>query len=229
MTTMKSPARVNANLNADDLALTFELAGVGLCIARERVIECCNALFGEMFGYRAEELAGGSMARLYPSRDEFEHTGLRAAPVLASAGRYSDERIMRRQDGTLFWCQVSGRAQRRDRPYACAVWTFADISAQRPVERSLTGREREVAQLLVAGKSSKEIGRALGLSPRTVDGHRARLLQKFDVKTRVALIAQLLGWSGLGARPPSDIQSAASENRSLAGAGLERAQYFQSL
>lgn len=219
MTSMASPARRNAA--ADDLELTFELAGVGLCIARERVIERCNARFGEMFGYQPGELAGGSMARLYPSRDEFEHTGLRAGPVLAAAGRYSDERIMRRRDGSLFWCQVSGRARWRDRPHACAVWTFADLSAQRPVARCLTGREREVAQLLVTGKSSKEIGRVLGLSPRTVDGHRARLLQKFDVKSRVALIAQLLGWNGLGALPRSDIQSAASEIRSLAGTALE--------
>lgn len=194
MTTMKSPAQGHA----DDLDLTFELAGVGLCLARERVIERCNGLFGEMFGYRAEELAGGSMARLYPSRDEFEHTGARARPVLAANQRYSDERMMRRRDGQLFWCRVSGRAQQRERPYACAVWTFVDLSGQRPLACSLTGREREVAQLLVLGKSSKEIGKILGLSPRTVDGHRARLLQKFNAKSRVALITQLLGWSDGG-------------------------------
>lgn len=186
--------------DAADLDLTFHLAAVGLCISRQRVIQRCNEVFGEMFGYSADELAGGSMAPLYPSRDEFEHTGKRWLPVMLASGRYSDERIMRRRDGSLFWCHVTGRAQHRDQPFACAVWTFEDISLQRPVEeRGLTGREREVVQLLIAGKSSKEIGKILAISPRTADAHRARLIQKFDVRSRVELISKLLGFSGLAA------------------------------
>lgn len=179
---------------ADDLDLTFRLAGVGLCISRRRVIERCNEVFGAMFGYGADELEGASLARLYPSPGEFEHTAARWLPALLESGRHSDERIMRRRDGSLFWCHVTGRAQRRERPFDCAVWTFEDISARRPVERGLTGREREVAQLLVVGKSSKEIGRLLAISPRTVDAHRARLIRKFDAGSRVELISRLLGF-----------------------------------
>lgn len=43
---------------------------------------------------------------------------------------------------------------------------------------SLTGREREVAELTVAGLSSKEIGRRLDISHRTVEIHRARIMKK---------------------------------------------------
>lgn len=173
--------------------LGFQLAGVGLCVSRERVIERCNPSFGEMFGYLPAELAGQSLLCLYPTRDEFERTGIRLLPVLQTTGRYSDERIMRRKDGSLFWCHVSGRAQRREQPFACAVWTFDDLSVQRPVARRLTGREREVAQLLVVGKQSKEIAKILDLSPRTVDSHRARLLEKYAVRSHVELVSKLLG------------------------------------
>jgi DNA-binding CsgD family transcriptional regulator len=67
------------------------------------------------------------------------------------------------------------------------------LSVQRPVARRLTGREREVAQLLVVGKQSKEIAKILDLSPRTVDGHRARLLEKYEVRSHVELVSKLLG------------------------------------
>lgn len=45
----------------------------------------------------------------------------------------------------------------------------------------LTSREREVLQLVSEGLSSKEVASALGLSTRTVESHRARLMQKLDV------------------------------------------------
>ncbi|MGZ3242020.1 MAG: PAS domain-containing protein, partial [Burkholderiaceae bacterium] len=58
--------------DANDLELAFHLAGVGLCISRDRIIQRCNKAFGEMFGYRADELSGRSMECLYPSHAEFE-------------------------------------------------------------------------------------------------------------------------------------------------------------
>ena len=46
----------------------------------------------------------------------------------------------------------------------------------------LSEREREVLGLIVAGLTNKEIGRALTLSPRTVETHRANLFAKLEVK-----------------------------------------------
>ncbi len=51
------------------------------------------------------------------------------------------------------------------------------FSQQRPVKAELTGREREVAARLLEGLTSKEIGRALGISHRTVEIYRARLMR----------------------------------------------------
>jgi DNA-binding CsgD family transcriptional regulator len=60
----------------------------------------------------------------------------------------------------------------------------------------LTNREREVLLLLSQGKTSKEIARDLGLSPRTIEDVRARLLKKFQVKNVAVLLARLSGLSG---------------------------------
>lgn len=52
----------------------------------------------------------------------------------------------------------------------------------------LSAREREVLALVVAGLTSKEIARALGLSSRTVETHRAHLGEKLQVQTLAQLI-----------------------------------------
>jgi DNA-binding NarL/FixJ family response regulator len=52
----------------------------------------------------------------------------------------------------------------------------------------LTGREREVVQLLADGKSNKEIAEALGISVRTAESHRAAILRKLGVDSVAALV-----------------------------------------
>lgn len=56
----------------------------------------------------------------------------------------------------------------------------------------LTGREREVLQLIADGLSNKEIGRVLGISPRTVEVHRARTMEKLGAKNAADLIRIVL-------------------------------------
>ena len=53
--------------------------------------------------------------------------------------------------------------------------------------RGLTRRECEVLDHLIAGASSKAIARKLGISPRTIEDHRARIMQKAGVKTTAQL------------------------------------------
>ncbi len=55
-------------------------------------------------------------------------------------------------------------------------------------EHVLTAREREVLQLLVNGKSNKEIALSLGISPKTVSVHRTNIMNKLGVQNTVELI-----------------------------------------
>ncbi|MEE4240051.1 MAG: response regulator transcription factor [Desulfopila sp.] len=52
----------------------------------------------------------------------------------------------------------------------------------------LTKREYEVLQLVVEGRTSKDVAERLCLSPRTVDHHRARLLKKFNLRNSADLV-----------------------------------------
>jgi len=52
----------------------------------------------------------------------------------------------------------------------------------------LTPRQREVLQLLVEGRSAKEIGALLGISPRTVETHKYKMMDDLGVKTSAQLV-----------------------------------------
>lgn len=176
-----------------DYETIFQHAPVGMCVSQNRVIQACNEALATMFGYASKELSGQSFRILYPTLDEFERTGARIVPIMSARGHYSDERIMKRANHELFWCHVSGRSLTHDDPHGAGIWTFEDLSARRPVTAELTPREREIAALLVEGKTSKLIARQVGLSPRTVEMHRARLMRKFAAATSSELVHRLVG------------------------------------
>lgn len=175
---------------SEDLA--FDYAPVGLALLEDRILRRCNQMFAEIFGAPPEELVNSPIADFYPSAEDYQRIGELLQMPEAQIGVYHDERIMRRCTGALFWCRVRGKSLTPERPFQSGVWSFADLSAERPVV-SLTAREREVAILTCKGLSAKEIGRQLDLSYRTVETHRARLLEKFDARKLPELVAKLTG------------------------------------
>ena len=188
-------------LNAPDVApadhrMAFELAPIGLVISRQRIMIDCNQRLCEMFGASRDQLVGQSFRLLYPSADEYERMGQRLNAILQTLGVYADDRIMRRVGGRLagesFWCHVTGRALNPQAPHEAGIWSFEDLSARRPVTAQLTAREREVAAHLMEGLTSKTIGRALGISHRTVEIYRARLMRKYQAATTAELVHKLL-------------------------------------
>ena len=56
----------------------------------------------------------------------------------------------------------------------------------------LTPREREVLQLITDGRSNKEAGRELGISPRTIEVHRARVMEKLGARNTADLMRIVL-------------------------------------
>src|SRR4051812_33064801 len=59
---------------------------------------------------------------------------------------------------------------------------------RQPRGRDLTSREREVLQLLVEGHGNKEIGSALGITTKTAETHRARIMAKLELHSMSELV-----------------------------------------
>ena len=70
---------------------------------------------------------------------------------------------------------------------AGAVMAAYRTRSDRPVN-PLTARERQVLQLIAEGKSTKEIASILGVSVKTAESHRSRLMQKLDIHETASLV-----------------------------------------
>ena len=80
---------------------------------------------------------------------------------------------------------------------AIGAWAQRPANGDRVVEvlgaEQLTPREREVLAQIVSGASNKETGRTLGISPRTIEVHRARIMDKVGAKNAADLVRIVLG------------------------------------
>jgi len=56
-----------------------------------------------------------------------------------------------------------------------------NMVTEMPMRQNLTGREREVIQLLAEGKSSKEVATTLKISVKTAETHRANIMRKLNL------------------------------------------------
>ena len=72
-----------------------------------------------------------------------------------------------------------------------------DNDAQETGLGSLTAREREVLDLLARGRSNRDIGEELFITPKTVKNHLSRVYEKLEVHSRAEAIAL---WLGVGER-----------------------------
>lgn len=67
-----------------------------------------------------------------------------------------------------------------------------DLDVSHGTLRELSGREREVLQLLAEGKSMKEVAAVLDISPRTVEFHKYRIMELLRIKTNSELVQQAI-------------------------------------
>jgi FixJ family two-component response regulator len=93
-----------------------------------------------------------------------------------------------------------------------AAWTRrqqgdAATSFSFPSREPLTARECDVLTQIVAGASSKEAGRILGISPRTIEFHRARIIEKVGAKNTADLIRIVMTRRSAGDSPSLDFGS----------------------
>jgi FixJ family two-component response regulator len=85
--------------------------------------------------------------------------------------------------------RLVGQCLERDILQREAVAASASIVARRA---ALTPREREVLELIVAGKLNKVIADQLAISPKTVEVHRSRVMEKMGVRSVAELVQAVM-------------------------------------
>jgi DNA-binding CsgD family transcriptional regulator len=172
---------------------------VPIAYATHRIIRDCNLAFADLFERQRDDIVDRSFARLYPRVSDFVRIGEMWSMHLSGSRRYYDERIMKTAGGRRFWCAVHGCSRTPDNPFAEAIYCFQPMV--RPVDDGRPGlseRRRQILTLVSQGKTNQAIALELGLSRRTVEAHRARLMRKIGVRNT----AELIAWFARQPLPP---------------------------
>jgi len=174
--------------------IAFVESPVAHLIVRYRRIVEVNKALERLFGFRRDTLIGKSVQRLYPTAADFERIGEICEATLKSGTStyYEDERFMQAHDTEIFWVRARGITFSSDDPFKLMIWSFDKIEDRPYRSVKLTNREREIAPLIGQGMTSKQIGGRLGISHRTVEVHRSRLMRKFKVSNTAELVSQII-------------------------------------
>lgn len=122
-------------------------------------------------------------------------TGMENERYLLRALRGGASGYLLKQAGAADLISAVRRVARGDLAFEWAGTTgfmeaYLDIGRNAPSlpqHSTLTARERDVLRLVAQGFSNTDIGTHLSISPKTVDSHRTRLMDKLDLHTRAAL------------------------------------------
>jgi DNA-binding NarL/FixJ family response regulator len=106
--------------------------------------------------------------------------------VLASAMRSEPDAIVHQSEPLEMLLVALRTVSAGGRFFSPKINQAVDHSELGPTQ-TLSGREIEVMQSIVEGKSNKEIGSLLGVATKTVNNHRSRLMQKLGVHNAASL------------------------------------------
>ena len=126
----------------------LENALVGIAYLRDRKFIWINGKMEQMFGYDRGTVAGQTTEIFYPSQESYEETGREAYPLFVAGETYHSERLMRRQDGSLFWCSLSGKSVDPSAPDKGSIWILQDISEQKRAEEEIRRMNQNLENLV---------------------------------------------------------------------------------
>ena len=144
-----------------------------------------------------EELGNGWAEGLHPDdRDLCLETYLKA---FSARTPYRVQYRVMRAGGEYGWIESSGTPLIEDNVFVGFIGTAVDVTERRnrvftPDRESvrmvfaLTERERQVLVLVAGGKSTKEAAAHLGISYKTADSHRSRILEKLGVHETASMV-----------------------------------------
>ncbi len=126
---------------------------IAVAFSQGRDLIRCNTRFEQLFGHGPGELNGVNSAVLFRTQEEFED-GNRGYLALIRQGSYSGERMMKRKDGSAFWCHLSGNLVERDDPDKGSVWLAEDITERKTTQEALI-RARDELEVRVLKRTAE--------------------------------------------------------------------------
>jgi PAS domain S-box-containing protein len=146
-----------------------------------------NQAFAQMLGYTPDELHRRSFAEI---TEDADNTALIEELLSFDQEEIASDRRYRSKSGTLLWARERLVLRRDFAGRPSCVLTLVDTATTAksdPLQR-LSRREREVLELVIAGRTSKEIAARLGIAAPSVDTYRSRMMQKLSIQDLPSLV-----------------------------------------
>jgi PAS domain S-box-containing protein len=180
----------------DDVAEGMLLADVG-----SRQFVAGNKAICQMLGCNPEEITDLAVMDIHPQED-LDYVVEQFAKQAAGELTLAKDIPVKRKDGSVFYADINSvPVTLAGKTYLMSV--FRETSGRRArsiLQQStsadsyestpLTVSEMRVLRFIVNGMSNKEIARSLHRSVRTIEGHRAHLMQKLGVDNSVDLVTR---------------------------------------
>ncbi len=132
----------------------LQSASIGIAFTRDRAFLVTNPHFERIFGWEPGGLTGQPGAVVWPSQADYEEIGRLAGPLLAAGKPLEVERLMRRKDGSTFWCRLLAKVvDPRDPSQGGTIWIAEDVTERRRVEQALA-TARDAAEAANRAKSA---------------------------------------------------------------------------
>ena len=166
-----------------------------------------NKAHAEMHGYATGELVGRNVSEMLAEPEDRKELALYLAELVSKQPVPTTyESVDRCKDGSLIDVRVDWDYKRDEQGAVIGfVAVLTDVTDRKKeqlrVERlseelavydkrlkRLTPREREVMMMVTDGKPNKQIGEELDISPRTVEIHRKRVMDKMEVGSLAELV-----------------------------------------
>ncbi|WP_052452500.1 PAS domain S-box protein [Noviherbaspirillum autotrophicum] len=139
--------KLKQTLDERETILEHSIVGMVFLNAAGRVHWANSAMF-QIFGVEHGDPFGRSLEPYYPSREAYLQTGAAVAEAVARGASFEIEMPLRREDGSLFWAYLSGRAVNRTDLSHGTVWVVMDITKRRQLEADLNKSEEHYRQVV---------------------------------------------------------------------------------
>jgi PAS domain S-box-containing protein len=207
-----------------ELQLIFDNTLVGMLYVANDLIVKANAATEQLFGYDARDFSELQISSLFAAPEQWEDVRATSPTsiegevdnVVEGDGAFSFERLMRRADGTTFWCAGYGRPIEPSAPERGMILTLMDVDARRRSEEELR-RMRNYLDLVVehlpvlVSVREAETGRFVSLN---------RAGEAITGLTRKQVIGRT--WNEIYARPFADLYTELDRKALATGSQVER-------
>lgn len=129
-------------------------ASLGVTFTQRRRFLHCNQRFSEMFGWSSEELRHLSTDALYPSPEACRELIEMAQPILGSGLRLDVEVLMKKRDGSTFWCRMLAKAIDPADHSKGTIFITEDITERKSAQEALL-RARDELELRVQERTAE--------------------------------------------------------------------------